>query len=158
VKLPDAHLQTREGYFALPEPKIAGPTWAEMISEIATSPVEATGIRIRAEVTPRGPGQKTLGLLLSLDTAQFQFAQAGAVWSDVVSVVYIQLDGKNRVIETHPLRLPLAIDAEKYAQLMREGMILTRDVQVLPDTAAVQVIVRDGGSGRIGSVRVPIAQ
>jgi hypothetical protein len=29
---------------------------------------------------------------------------------------------------------------------------------VLPDTAAVQVIVRDGGSGRIGSVRVPIAQ
>ena len=158
VKLPDTHVQTREGYFALPEPKIAGPTWAEMISEIATSPVEATGIRIRAEVTPREPGQKTLGLLLSLDTAQFQFAEAGAVWSDVVSVVYIQLDGKNRVIETHPLRLPLAIDAEKYAQLMREGMILTRDVQVLPDTAAVQVIVRDGGSGRIGSVRIPIAQ
>ncbi len=156
VKLPDAHVQTREGYFALPEPKIAGPTWAEMISEIATSPVAATGIRIRAEVAPREPSEKTLGLLVSLDTAQFQFAQDGGAWNDVVSVVYIQLDENNRVIETHPLRLPLAIDSEKYAQLMKEGMILTRDVQVLPNAAAVQVIVRDGGSGKIGSVRVPI--
>jgi VWFA-related protein len=158
VKLPDAQVQTREGYFALPEPKIAGRTWAEMISEIATSPVEATGIRIRAELTPHEPGEKTLGLLLSLDTAQFQFAQVGAVWSDVVSVVYIQLDEKNRVVETHPLRLPLAIDAEKYAQLIKEGMILTRDVQVLPNAADVQVVVRDGGSGRIGSLRIPIKQ
>jgi VWFA-related protein len=159
VKRPDAHVQTREGYFALPEPKIAGQTWAEMISEIATSPVEATGIRIRAEVTPPyEPGEKKLSLLLSLDTAQFQFAQDGGTWNDVVSVAYIQLDKKNRVIETHPLRLPLAIDAETYAQLMKQGMILTRDVQVLQDAAAVQLIVRDGGSGKIGSVRIPIAR
>ena len=80
------------------------------------------------------------------------------MWSDVVSVVYIQLDEKNRVVETHPLRLPLAIDAEKYAQLIKEGMILTRDVQVLPNAADVQVVVRDGGSGRIGSLRIPIKQ
>ena len=156
VKLPDAHVQTREGYFALPEPKIAGPTWAEMISEIATSPVEATGIRIRAQVTPRAAGEKTLSLLLSLDTAQFQFSQDAGTWNNVVSVVYIQLDEKNRVIETHPLRLPLAIDAETYAELMKQGMILTRDVQVLPNAASVQVIVRDGGSGKIGSVHIPI--
>jgi VWFA-related protein len=158
VNLPDAHVQTRDGYFALPEPKMAGPTWAEMISEIATSPVAATGILIRAEVTPPEPGEKTLSLVLSLDTAQFQFAQEGGKWNDVVSVVYIQLDENNRVIGTHPLRLPLAIDAEKYAQLMKQGMILTRDVQLLPGAAAVQVIVRDGGSGRIGSVRIPTAQ
>ena len=39
---------------------------------------------------------------------------------------------------------------------MKQGMILTRDVQVLPNAAAVQVIVRDGGSGKIGSVHIPI--
>jgi len=158
VNRPEAHVQTREGYFALPEPKIAGQTWAEMLSEIATSPVEATGIRIRAQVTPPyEPGEKTLSLVLSLDTAQFQFARDGGAWNDVVSVAYIQLDEKNRVIETRPLRLPLAIDSETYAQLMKQGMILTRDVQVLPDAAGVQIIVRDGGSGRIGSVHIPLA-
>jgi VWFA-related protein len=157
VNLPDAQVQTREGYFALPEPKIAGPTWAEMISEIATSPVEATGIRIRAQVTPpHEPGEKKLNLLLSLDTAQFQFQQQDGAWNDVVSVAYLQLDEQNRVIETHPLRLPLAIDAETYAQLMKQGMVLARDVQVLPNAAGVEVIVRDGGSGRIGSVHIPI--
>jgi VWFA-related protein len=158
VNRADARVQTRDGYFALPEPKVAGPTWAEMISEIATSPVTATGIRIRAEATPNEHGEKALSLVLSLDTAQFQFAQDGGAWNDVVSVVYIQLDEKSRVIETHPLRLPLAIDAETYAQLMKQGMILTRDVQVLPNAAAVQVIVRDGGNGKIGSVRIPIGQ
>jgi VWFA-related protein len=159
VNRADAHVQTREGYFALPEAKVAGPTWAEMISEIATSPVEATGIRIRAEVgPPHESGEKKLSLLLSLDTAQFQFAQDGGTWNDVVNVAYIQLDEKNRVIETHPLRLPPTIDSETYAQLMKQGMILTRDVQVLPAAAAVQVILRDGGSGKIGSVRIPIAR
>ena len=74
----------------------------------------------------------------------------------MVSVAYLQLDEQNRVIETHPLRLPLAIDAETYAQLMKQGMVLARDVQVLPNAAGVQVIVRDGGSGRIGSVHIPI--
>jgi VWFA-related protein len=157
VNLLDAHVQTREGYFALPEPNIAGTTWAEMISEIATSPVEATGIRIRVEVTPHEAQEKTLSLLLSLDTAQFQFVRDGGVLNDVVSVAFIQLDEQNRVIETHPLRLPLAIDAETYAQLMKQGMILTRDVRVLPNAAGVQVIVRDGGSGKIGSVHIPIA-
>jgi len=159
VNRPDTHVQTREGYFALPEPNIAGQTWAEMLSEIATSPVEATGIRIRAQVTPPyKPGEKTLSLVLSLDTAQFRFAQGGGAWNDVVSVAYIQLDEKNRVIETRRLRLPLAIDSETYAQLMKQGMILTRDVQVLPDAAGVQIIVRDGASGKIGSVRIPIAR
>jgi hypothetical protein len=158
VNRPDAQVQTREGYFALPEPKIAGPTWAEMISEIATSPVEATGIRIRAQVTSQESGEKQLSLLLTLDTAQFQFEQRGGVWNDVVSMAFIQLDEQNRVIETHPLRLPLTIDSETYAQLMQQGMILTRDVQLLPNAAGVQVIVRDGGSGKIGSVHIPIAR
>jgi hypothetical protein len=80
------------------------------------------------------------------------------VWNDVVSMAFIQLDEHNRVIETHPLRLPLTIDSETYAQLMQQGMILTRDVQLLPNAAGVQVIVRDGGSGKIGSVHIPIAR
>jgi hypothetical protein len=158
VNRPDAHVQTREGYFALPEPKVAGQTWSEMVSEIATSPVAATGIRIRAQMTPaHESGERKLSLLLSLDTAQFQFEQQNATWNDAVEVVFIQLDDKNRVIEAHPLRLPLAVDSQTYELLMKQGMVLSREVQVLPNSAGVQVIVRDGGSGRIGSVHIPLA-
>ena len=158
VNRPDAHVQTREGYFALPEPKVAGQTWSEMASEIATSPVAATGIRIRVRVTPaHESGEKRLNLLLSLDTAQFQFAQLNDTWNDAVEAVFIQLDDKNRVIESHPQRLPLAIDSATYDLLLKQGMVLSREVQVLPNSAGVQVIVRDGGSGRIGSVHIPLA-
>jgi VWFA-related protein len=157
VNRPDAHVQTREGYFALPEAKVAGQTWSEMVSEIATSPVEATGIRIRAQVTrAQESSEKKLNLLLSLDTAQFQFEQQNATWNDAVEVVFLQLDEKSRVIEAHPLRLPLAVDSATYELLMKEGMVLSREVQVLPNSAGVQVIVRDGGSGRIGSVHIPL--
>ena len=158
VNRPDAHVQAREGYFALPEPKVAGQTWSEMASEIATSPVAATGIRSRVRVTPaHESGEKRLNLLLSLDTAQFQFAQLNDTWNDAVEAVFIQLDDKNRVIESHPQRLPLAIDSATYDLLLKQGMVLSREVQVLPNSAGVQVIVRDGGSGENRSVHIPLA-
>jgi hypothetical protein len=157
VNRPDAHVQTREGYFALPEPKVAGQTWSEMVSEIATSEVAATGIRIRVQATPANEsGEKKLNLLLSLDTAQFQFAQHNDTWTDAVEAVFIQLDDKNRVIESHPLRLPLAVDSATYDLLSKQGMVLSREVRLLPKSAGVQVIVRDGGSGRVGSVHIPL--
>jgi VWFA-related protein len=157
VNRPDARVQVREGYFALPEPKVATQTWSEMVSEIATSPVAATGIRIRAQVTPGDePGERKLNLLLSLDTTQFQFEPQNATWNDAVEVAFLQLDDRSRVIEAHPVRLPLAIDSERYELLLKQGMVLSRDVQVLPNSAALQVIVRDNGSGRIGSVHIPL--
>lgn len=157
VNRPDVHLQAREGYFALAEPKVASRTWTEMNSEIARSPVEATGLRIRVKVAPsQSPGEKTLSLAVSLDTAQFQFEQENGTWNNVVSAAFIQLDAKNKIIQTSQMQLPLALDSDTYDQLLKQGMVLPRELQILPDTTALQVIVRDGASNKVGSVHIPL--
>ncbi len=159
VNRPNVHVQAREGYFALAEPKVASQTWAEMNSEIARSPVEATGLRIRVQVAPsqsQSPGEKTLRLAVSLDAAQFQFEQENGAWNDVVSAAFIQLNRKNQVMQTSQMRLPLALDSDTYDQLLKQGMILPRELPILPDAAALQVIVRDGASNKVGSVHIPL--
>jgi hypothetical protein len=165
VKLnrPNVHAQAREGYFALAEPKVTSQTWAEMNSEIARSPVEATGLRIRVKVTPsqapsQAPDEKTLSLAVSLDAAQFQFEQENGAWNDVVSAAFIQLDAKNKIIQTSQMRLPLALDSDTYEQLLKQGMVLPRELQILPDATALQVMVRDGASNKVGSVHIPLTE
>lgn len=159
VNRPDLQVQSRDGYFALPEPKLAPETWKEMISEIARSPVEATAIRIRAQVAPaHASGERKLNLSISFDTAQFQFQQENGVWNDLLEAAFIQLDNQNRVIQTSPLRLPLALDSDTYEQLSKQGMVLPRELPILPDTVALQIVVRDGNSGKVGSLHIPLSQ
>jgi VWFA-related protein len=151
------HLDSRDGYFALAEPNIAAQTWREMISEIARSPVEATGIRIRVQLTQLNvSGARSLSLSVSLDTAEFQFMQANGLWRDTVEAAFIQSDVQSRIVQTSPLRLPLALDSSTYDQLLKQGMFLPRDLPILPNVTTLQVIVRDGGSGKVGSLHIPL--
>jgi VWFA-related protein len=157
VKRSNVRVESREGYFALAEPNVAAQTWREMISETARSPVEATGIRIRVQLSTLDvSGAKALSLSVSLDTAQFQFMQVNGLWSDTVEAAFIQLDDRNRIIQTSQLRLPLALDSSTYDQLLKQGMFLPRDLAILPNATTLQLIVRDGGSGKVGSLHIPL--
>jgi hypothetical protein len=157
VNRSNVRVESRDGYFALAEPNVAAQTWREMISETARSPVEATGIRIRVQLSPLDvSGAKTLSLSVSLDTAQFQFMQVNGLWSDAVEAAFIQLDDRNRIIQTSQLRLPLALDSGTYDQLLKQGMFLPRDLAILPNATTLQLIVRDGGSAKVGSLHIPL--
>jgi VWFA-related protein len=159
VNRPDVRVQAREGYFALTDPKVAPQTRAEMIFETAKSPVEATGIRIHVQVTPvKLPGEKKLRLSVSLDTAQFQFEKENEHWNDVVEAVFIQLDDKDQIVQTAPMRFPLALDSKTYEQVMKQGLSFAKELPIVPNAAGLQVIVRDDGNGKVGSVHIPLAQ
>ena len=158
VNRPDLRLQAREGYFALPEPNLAPEAWAELIAETARGALEATEIRIRVQVVPADPkDERKLKLSVSLDTQQFDFLQRNGQWNDSVETAVIQLDDRSRILRTSPLVLPLTLDPDTYEQLVKQGLSFIRELQILPGAAELRVIVRDGGNGRIGSVRIPLA-
>ena len=170
VNRPEVRVIAREGYFALPEPTLAPGARTELISETAKSPVEATGIRMHVEVTPpsskddfkddsrRDPrDERKLKLSVSAEPQQFDFVETNGQWSAAIETAVIQLDDKNRILQSAPMLFPVKVDAETYAQLMKQKLSFTRELPILPDAAELRVIVRDGSSGRIGSVHIPLA-
>jgi VWFA-related protein len=158
VNRPDVRTIAREGYFALPEPNLAPGVRAELLSETARSPVEATEIRIRVEVTPpSSKDERKLKLSVSSPAKQFNFQQTNGEWSDVLQTAVIQLDDKNQVLQNAPMLFPVKVNAETYAKLMQQSLAFTREVSILPAAAELRVIVRDSANGNIGSVAIPLA-
>jgi VWFA-related protein len=158
VNRPDVRIIAREGYFALPEPNLAPGVRAELLSETARSPVEATEIRIRVEVTPpNSKDEKKLKLSVSSPAKQFNFQQTNGEWSDVLQTAVVQLDDKNQVLQNAPMLFPVKVNAETYAKLMQQSLAFTREVPILPAAAELRVIVRDSANGHIGSVAIPLA-
>jgi VWFA-related protein len=158
VNRPNVHVIAREGYFALSDPNLAPGARTELLSETARSPVEATGIRIRVEVIPaNSKEERQLKLLVSSPATQFAFQQTNGQWSDVLQTAIIQLDDKNKILQTAPMLFPVTVGPETYAELMKQGLAFTRDVPILPDAAELRVVVRDAGNGKIGSVHIPLA-
>jgi hypothetical protein len=158
VNRPDVHIIAREGYFALPEPNLAPGVRAELLSETARSPVEATEIRIRVEVAPpSSKDERKLKLSVSSPAKQFIFQQTNGEWSDVLQTAVVQLDDKNQVLQNAPMLFPVKVNAETYAKLMQQSLAFTREVPILPAAAELRVIVRDSANGHIGSVAIPLA-
>ena len=46
-------------------------------------------------------------------------------------------------------------DQRRYETLLKEGLLLRRQIQLRPGAAKVRVVVFDRGSGRLGSLEFP---
>jgi hypothetical protein len=42
-----------------------------------------------------------------------------------------------------------------FDSILKDGLILTRDLEIAPETRSVRVVVRDLSSGALGSVTIP---
>ncbi len=159
VNRPDATVQVRKGYFALAEPALTPQQDLLLIAEAATSPMEASGIQmdVRASTGTAAQG-KTLKLTLSFGAGQFSFEQTNGKWTATVDTAFVQLDDDNKIIASSVRPFPLHLDADKYEQLLKQGLTYTSEMLIVPSAVQVRVILRDHANGRIGSVSIPLAQ
>jgi VWFA-related protein len=157
VKRPNMQVQAREGYFALPERPSTPEVRLEMISEAAGSPIEATGLGMRVEIVPALVlDQESLRLTLSVEAQQLALERENEHWKGLVDFAFVQLDGKNQIVDKFTLSFHLALSPEQHDQMMKQGFFFERELPILSNTAEVRVIARDDGSGKIGSVHIPL--
>jgi VWFA-related protein len=158
VNRPGARVQTRQGYFAMAEPNITPDQRKEIMSQTATSPIEATGIRADVQVSRQGfLEDRTLLLSVSLDPRQLDFELSDGHWKASADAAFVALDGKNRVIESVVRHLPYAFTPEAYEVATKKWLSITMQLPVLQEATELRVIVLDNGNGKIGSVRIPLA-
>ena len=158
VKRPGAHVRARKGYFALPEPKLTPQLRQAIIALSAKSPLEPTGIGITLHVQKPDDGERKLHTVTSFDLHDFAMELQDGVWKGTVDIVLLQMDNRGEIINAEDQTFHLHLDPELYEKYLREGVTNTKDVAILSNAIELRVMLRDGTTGTIGGLTLPLAR
>jgi hypothetical protein len=154
VSRPGVHLRYRASYRAtLPAP----PTPQEqqqMVAAIAASPLEFSGIHFSVEVKP-GPAADPR-FVLHVPAEELQWSSEDGKMVDALQVWFIQKRSTGADLATSSSKSDLRMAMDAYEGAVSHGLALASDLKLEASAAKVRVLVRDAGSGKIGSVDVPV--
>jgi VWFA-related protein len=160
VNRPAAHVRTRKGYLALPEPQMTPETRHSMVSQATVRLLQDHGIDLTVRVDAADSSHensRTLNLSLVMDPRQLGLKSQDGRWSGVVDLLFYQLDDQRRII--HSLKQPYQLNLlpATYERPPAEGFTLTQVVHILPNAAQLRVVIREDSTGLAGAVGVPLS-
>jgi hypothetical protein len=159
VRRPGAHVRARKGYFAMPEPKLTPQLRQAIIAQSATSPLEPTGIGIIVRVHALDPlSARKLHTAGVFDLREFALELNGGRWSGAIDTVFLQLDNKSQIINAIDETTNLHLDPVTYERLAKEGVTYSKDVPIAPGAVELRLVLRDGTTGTVGAVSIPLAK
>jgi VWFA-related protein len=156
VRRPGVKVRARNGYFALPEPKLTPQVRQFVIAEVARNPLDATGIGMNTTAQRVGD-TRTLKTGVLFDLSGITMEQQEGRYVGAVDVVMLALSDQNVVLNAVDQTFHLHLSPEIYAKLMKEGASVTKDLTIASNAVQVAVVVRDANTGAMGTVRIPMA-
>lgn len=159
VNRPGAHVRTRKGYYALPEPQVTQNIRPARISQATSRLLESHEIDFTVRVGAADSDQKnsrTLSVSVLLDPRQLDLKEHDGRWAGVVDLLFYQLDAQSQVIHTLKQPYQLNLLPTTYDRAPGEGFALTKVVQVLPEATQLRVVLRDSSTGMAGAAGIPL--
>ncbi len=159
VKAEGAHLRYRQGYYASIEDSGAGDDAAvkSALQQAAMSPLETTSLGMIVNgriVAPRSA--RNLQLQIALDPKQFLLKESDSHQRGALDMVFVQRDVSGNLLAGDKQHVDINFEQKQYEYLCKAGMILQRHISILPGSDEIRVVVRDLGSGSVGSVTIPV--
>lgn len=160
VKRPGASVRTREGYFALSDPKITPEVHKSLLAGAMTNLLEADGIGITVHVKkpPSDAVERHLSISLVLNSSDLSVESRDGKWNGGLDTMLVQLDVKGVVLGATDDAIEFHLTPEKYKQMAEYGLSYKEDSAIMPGASEVRVVVRDASSGKVGAVKVPLAK
>ena len=155
VRRPGARVYTAEGYYAREDKSPAARTKEEEITRAARSPLARRDLEVSADLqyrfTPDSQAQLDINVLVDAHKLKFERTPEGKYQTsfDVVGFVIDQV-GRNRGGITQTINSTL--DEEDYRRALASGIGYTASTQAPPGYYQVRVVVRESGTGNIGTV------
>jgi VWFA-related protein len=147
------NLRYRKGYLAA-APRV-GDSRARLaaLQRVMMSPIEASGIALAAEISRAG---KEGTVVVRIDPAALSWQANKDVREAAIDVVIAQSlpDGKYFVFKETTVNL--TADAERYQQMIEDGLTLSNNFTALPAAYRLHVVVSDVASQSVGSLIIPI--
>jgi VWFA-related protein len=149
-------LRYRTGYYAIPDSNDSAMP-EQLISNAVRSPIQIMdlGLEVRAgaNVTPSG---RELTVNVHVDPGQMRFEKSGSRWADSLDVVWAGMSADGRVIERDGTRVAAQPEQSAFDEIQQTGFSFSQHFQLTNDSVEVRLVVRDHGTGAIGSVNIPV--
>jgi VWFA-related protein len=153
---PGVRLRHRRGYFAQPDEPAEDWYRSGVLGAAMWNPTDATGLAMTVHPFPAAPD--TLDVDIRIDARDVSLQQIGDRWRGQLDVWLVQLGPGDALLGTVSRVAGLDLDRPTYEKLAQSGELplferLKRD----PKAVLLRVLVRDVGSGALGSVSVPLS-
>ena len=151
---PGVRLRYRASYRAVLPAKPNAQEGQQMLTALASSPLDYAGIHFNVQVEPGRASDPRFVLHVPADGLEWSLQEGKMLGALQVWFIQKRAFGEDLTTKTANANLQLTPDAYQVAE--SQGVTLASDLR--PDAAAskVRVTMRDVNSGRIGTVDVPI--
>lgn len=160
VDVKGAELRYRQGYFALADAAVQNSKdRVALLKDAAEDPLEDTAIGVTVCATPfRDSHAEELEVKVSVDGHDLRFQQANGRWTGSVDVWMGQYSSQGRSLRAVLKTGSGNWNDEEYRQVLQHGLTITSHQRINLEAQELRVVVRDGLSGELGSVRIPLRE
>jgi VWFA-related protein len=145
-------LRYRSGYYATQDRTDTKEAIAEQLQEAAESPLDATNLSM---IITAKLDAHTVELHIGIDPKQLLLQESGDHRKGAVDLFFVQRDAGGQKVAAEEQHLDLNIEDKQYEYLAKVAMVLDRHVTISPQSTELRVVLRDAGSGSLGSVTLP---
>lgn len=151
-------LRYRNGYFATEEGSNSADTQKQVLATALCSPVQIMDLGLEVQVNPaNSAGSRQVRAQIRVLPGELHFQQSGSRWTDGLEVAWVEFSGDGREVGHGAHAFGVRPAQGGYEEIMQKGLIFSERVTVNNGAAEMRLVVRDIGSGAIGSVNIPLS-
>jgi hypothetical protein len=159
VKRPGVHLRYRNGYFATPALPSTPESQARLMNAAIHDPLEATQLGLNVQISAvDAPGPKQVKVEVRVDPDHMHFDLNAGKWEDNVEIAWVELDDQGNDVGHAAKTLTLNDPDEQHDKILREGLVFKGTIPLVETCIELRLVARDGGTGAIGSVNIPLTR
>jgi VWFA-related protein len=149
VARPGVNVRHRSGYYAFALTPAEPATRQKALTDALKKPLEATGVLMNVSAR-RVEGGIRLAIELGPGTVTLTSDQG--TWKGGIDVAIAQTLPEDRQIREPDFSMPLSLTAAERDRIVKQGVRLTRTINLSSDARQVRIVVRDAATGAIGSL------
>jgi VWFA-related protein len=159
VSRPGVEVRARNGYYAVPDTSVTTVQREAQLDDAIRSSLDSSELGLEVTVDPvetANPHQ--LKVRTKLDPTQLHMEENGGVWTDKLDVAWAEYDATGQSLGSVTQSISVKLSQQRRDIIAREGITFSETVDVKSGAVEARMAVRDGGSGAIGSVNIPLTR
>jgi VWFA-related protein len=158
VARPGVHLRYKTGYFSVPSNPDSDKRNEMLTADAIRSPLQMIelGLEVHANPLANGNGRE-LKVDVRVAPLAMRFQKDGDRWTDGIEVVWVGLAPDGRILDRDKDTIELRPEQSGYDEIQRDGLSFSEHIRLGSEATELRLIVRDRGTGAIGSVNIPLA-